>query len=110
MAKSAEQLAIALMAQARRMYQMGGSIGPDEHGFRAMGDRLAGWASDIRQLGVDRLTERNALDYARGLAVIARNRAETKLDRVRSVVADYEDGDDDAKARAFFKIAEVFNG
>lgn len=49
---SAEQLAIAMQAMARRLFQMGGTIGEDEHGFRNMGDQLAGWASDVRQLGV----------------------------------------------------------
>jgi hypothetical protein len=40
------------------MYQRAGTIGVDEHGFRAEGDRLAEWASQTRQIGVDHYNER----------------------------------------------------
>lgn len=55
---SAEQLAIAMTAMARRLFEMGGTIGEDEHGFRNMGDQLAGWAGDVRELGVRQFTEK----------------------------------------------------
>lgn len=42
-----EQLAIALMTMANRLFDMAGNF-QDEHGFRNMGDQLAGWAQDLR--------------------------------------------------------------
>lgn len=58
---SAEQLSIALMAVANRLHHMGGTIGADEHGFRAMGDQLAECASYARQLGVAHQAEKAEL-------------------------------------------------
>jgi hypothetical protein len=53
---SAEEVATAMEKMAERLFQMGGTIGQDEHGFRAMGDQLAGWADDVRD--IDRLLTR----------------------------------------------------
>lgn len=41
-----EQLAIALMAEARKLYKDGTSDAVE------LADRLAGWATDVRALGV----------------------------------------------------------
>lgn len=41
------QLSRDMLAQANRLYEMAGSVGADEHGFRAMADQLAGWAQDL---------------------------------------------------------------
>jgi hypothetical protein len=83
---SAEQLAIVLMAEARRMYQRGGTIGPDEHGFRADGDRLAQWASTARELGVRMFKARTA---AREMEIKAEE-ALRKLARVEALQEEWE--------------------
>lgn len=58
MTTSAEQIAIALMAEARRLYGVAENVDRDRydrnHGERELADRLAEWASQVRQLGVDR--------------------------------------------------------
>lgn len=77
--RSAEQLAISLTAMANRLFDMGGTIGHDEHGFRNMGDQLAGWAEDVRQLGVQQLAYRD--NYKQQWEAI-----EAKLDQVRELV------------------------
>lgn len=58
---SPKQLSIMMMAMANRLFQMGGTIGADEHGFRNMGDQLAGWAEDVRRVGVGWAQDRQRL-------------------------------------------------
>ena len=79
---SAEQMAIGLMAEARRLHEMGGTIGPDEHGFRAMGDRLAHWATDARQLGVRYFGDVSIEQQSRDMALKNMRAAHEKLGRV----------------------------
>lgn len=59
---SAEQLAIALMAQARKLYEFPGSGSGKStpKPFIDLADRLAGWASDVRKLGVDHHQSRSS--------------------------------------------------
>lgn len=123
MNNSAEQLAIAIMAMARRLFEMGGTIGHDEHGFRNMGDQLAGWASDVRQLGVNHFADMATLEgqkaHLRNGLRKAESDFETVLDHnrklvsliknIRNIVAEHENGDDDDRTRAFVKISEVLD-
>jgi hypothetical protein len=58
---SAEQVAIQLMAEARKFYGLGlGGV----VSFPALADRLAGWASDVRRLGVELAKERGTRQLA----------------------------------------------
>lgn len=82
---SAEQLSIALMAEARRMYQRAGTIGHDEHGFRAEGDRFAEWASHVRKLGVELAKYRGSYQMERLLS----GGLEAKLKRVRALAGEW---------------------
>lgn len=83
---SAEQMAIGLMAMARRMHEMGGTIGEDEHGFRAMGDKLAHWAADARQLGVRYFGDISIEQQSRDMALKNMAAVQGKLGQVREAV------------------------
>lgn len=76
---SAEQLAIAMMAEARKLY--GFTRTPDAPGWTDVADRLAQWATEVRQLGVQHFSVMADMTAA----VASRTRAEVKLARVREL-------------------------
>lgn len=83
MTTSAEKIAIALMAEARRLYGVAENVDRDRydrnHGERELADRLAEWASQVRQLGVDHF---NALSNAEA----QKSRVEGKLAELRQMI------------------------
>jgi hypothetical protein len=91
---TAERLSIALMAQARRMYEMGGTIGEDEHGFRAMGDKLAQLSTEARRLGVRYFGDLSLEQQSRDMAV--RDMVEARK-KVSSIVEALREADEAAK-------------
>lgn len=77
---SAEQLAIAMMAQARSFYtyeERGAVALPGQ--WQKHADQMAQWASDVRQLGVDQSRHRESHKQQW-------EAAQKKLDQVRAAV------------------------
>lgn len=93
---SAEQLAIALMAEARKLMDADHVLGGTE--LAVLGDRLARWASEVRQLGVAFFTENSSL---RAALVEAENQVMqlgNELSDCQTVFADYRTGAEAARA------------
>lgn len=88
---TAEQLAVALMAEARRLWNAyPGQVNP-------LADRLAQWASDVRQLGVQHFVRVSNLESgydttagALRAAVDRMTKAERRLGLVREEVTKLE--------------------
>jgi hypothetical protein len=79
---SAEQLAIALMGEARRLY--GRCADPyqlimQHQEVREMADRLAEWATDARKLGVASQQRYEVIEQVRGLLVSVKNSSDPLL-------------------------------
>jgi hypothetical protein len=72
---SAEQLAIALMAEARKL--RGFTQTPDAPGWTDVAERLAQWANDVRLLGVQYMQALEGLNgqLADALAKLEKSRA-----------------------------------
>jgi hypothetical protein len=82
---SAERVSIALMAQARKLYDSL-PTNPTPIYTRDLADRLASWSSDVRQLGVEHFRHRESHKAQRDEAVEKLARAEAKLGRVRELI------------------------
>lgn len=80
MTTSAEQLAIALMAEARRLYNGGDLVTHLE-----LADRLSEWATAARKIGVQHFTETSRLNRMLGEARNEVNALEGKFDDIYSI-------------------------
>ena len=83
---SAEQLAIALMSEARSHYGAAGNGNEEQQRRkRELADRLAGWSTDIRQLGVDWFTTLGTQRMQISDLKTERNTAREKLAEIRAI-------------------------
>jgi methyl-accepting chemotaxis protein len=89
---SAEQLSIALMAEARKLYaQANISARPGQlEELTASGDRLAKWATDARQLGVQHFRAVTLEKQTALMAVERMGKAEVRLGRVQEAMKGWQ--------------------
>jgi len=81
---SAEQLAIALMSDARRLFNQQPHALPSDE-LAVLADRLSGWSTDIRQLGVDWFTTLGTQRMQISDLKTERNTAREKLAEIRAI-------------------------
>lgn len=85
---SAEQMAIALMAEARKLFSIAEkrstSVGHDVDAYR-LAERLAHWATEARQLGVRYFGDVNIEQQSRDMALKNMAEAQRKLSEIREI-------------------------
>jgi hypothetical protein len=105
---SAEQVAIAMMAEARKLHGIAERRVSSDHDVAAyqLVKRLVGWASDVRRLGVELAKERGTRQLAMQRMAATERRGSEAEATLRELSEEHYSGE----ASKLGKIRDVMNG